>query len=124
MILLDMFVAVLPTWQIIEIWHHSLLFAGIRAHVELWENKLGELVGCPFCLSPWVALLSVVVLLLPLWLGLEAWYVVTGRVIWYAFAVSRLANLGNDLFHGKSRTPKPFGDILNNLGPFDEELEE
>lgn len=124
MILLDVFVAVLATWQIVEIWHHSLLFAGLRSRVELWENKLGELLGCPFCLSPWVALLSVIVLLLPTWLGTEEWYVIAARVVWYAFAVSRLASLSNDLFHGKSRTPKPFSDILNNLGPFDEEPEE
>lgn len=124
MVLLHVFVAVLATWQIVEIWHHSLLFAGLRSRVELWENKLGELLGCPFCLSPWVALLSVIVLLLPLWLELEGWYVIVARAVWYGFAVSRLANLGNDLFHGKSRTPKPFSDILNNLGSFDEEPEE
>ena len=115
----DVFVAVLATWQIIEIWHHSLLFAGLRSRVELWGNKLGELLGCPFCLSPWVALLSVSVLLLPRWLEINGGHVNTLRLVWYAFAVARLANLSNDLLHEKCRTPKPFDDVLGNLGPFD-----
>lgn len=120
----DVFVAVLATWQIIEIWHHSLLFSGLRARVELWGNKLGELLGCPFCLSPWVALLSVSVLLLPCWLEITGWHVITLRLIWYAFAVSRLANLGNDALHTLCRTPKPFDDILSNIGSLDDALDE
>ena len=120
----DVFIAVLATWQIIEIWHHSLLFAGLRARAELWENKLGELLGCPFCLSPWVAVLSAGVLLVPAWLQISGWCVLTLRLIWYAFAISRLANICNDIAHNTSRTPKPFNDILNNLGPFDTDSEE
>lgn len=107
----EVFVAVLATWQIIEIWHHSLLFANLRARTELWENKLGEILGCPFCLSPWVALLSTSVLLLPTWLHVTGWNIVILRVIWYAFAISRLANISNDLAHKVSRTPKPFADF-------------
>lgn len=120
----DVFVAVLATWQIIEIWHHSLLFSGLRARIELWGNELGELLGCPFCLSPWVALLSVSALLLPQWLQITGWYVTVLRVVWYAFAISRLANLSNDMLRSWCRTPKPFDDILNNLGSFDDNPEE
>ena len=95
-------VAALATWQIIEIWHHSLLFAPLRARTEMWVNKFGELLSCPFCLSPWIAALCVTVLTL-------AEYGLAGRigsVIIYAFAVSRLANLGNDFFKQYSLTPK------------------
>jgi hypothetical protein len=107
---LELIVAALATWEIIEIWHHSLLFAPLRSRVELWENKVGELLGCPFCLSPWIALLSVVVLFIPEWIGWSIWPGL--KAVWYAFAVARLANLGNDYFHDKSRTPTPYGDLF------------
>ena len=107
----DVFIAVLAVWQIVEIWHHSLLFAPARSHVELWESKLGDLLGCPFCLAPWVSLLCVVSLLLPAWLEFSSWYVLTSKCIIYAFSVSRLANLCNDFVHNKTRTPKPYADF-------------
>ena len=122
--LLDVFVAVLATWQIVEIWHHSLLFAGLRARVELWENKLGELLGCPFCLSPWIALLSVSILVLPSWLQISTWPVILLRVIWYAFAVSRVANLCNDMAHNLSRTPRSFDNTMSNLDSLEDNTEE
>ena len=122
----EVFVAVLATWQIIEIWHHSLLFASLRARTELWENKLGELLGCPFCLSPWVALFSTLILILPTWLHITGWHTVVLRVIWYAFAISRLANISNDLAHKISRTPKSFEDFLPDNSDWSpqEDLEE
>jgi len=122
--LLDVFVAVLATWQIIETWHHSLLFAGLRARVELWDSKWGELLGCPFCLSPWVALLSVSILVLPSWLQISVCPVILLRLIWYAFAVSRLANLCNDIAHNLSRTPRPFDGVTSNLDSFEDNTEE
>ena len=91
-------VAALAAWQIIEIWHHSSLFAPLRARTEMWTNKLGQLLVCPFCLSPWVALACVTCLSVPeVWLA--SWIV-------YAFAASRLANLGNDIFKQFNLTPK------------------
>jgi len=95
-------IAALATWQIVEIWHHSLLMAPLRARTEMWTNKLGELLSCPFCLSIWVALLCVVTLSLA-----ESGLVGRcGSVVIYAFAVSRLANLGNNFFKQHSLTPK------------------
>lgn len=101
-------VAALATWQIIEIWHHSSLLAPLRARVEMWTNKLGELLVCPFCLSPWVAMLCVVCLCVPsMWLA--SWVV-------YAFAAARLANLGNDFFKQYTLTPKVnFDDYFADL---------
>lgn len=97
---MNVIIAALATWQIIEIWHHSLLFAPIRSITDCWQNKLGELLSCPFCLSPWVAAICL--------LGLQefgfASLFTQGLV--YIFAVSRLANLGNDVFKIWNLTPK------------------
>lgn len=99
---MDLIVAALATWQIIEIWHHSLLMSPLRARTEMWDNKLGELLGCPFCLSPWIGLLCMI--------GLSvAEFGLVGRgvsVLIHAFAVARLANLGNDVFKRYCLTPK------------------
>ena len=104
-------IAALATWEIIEIWHHSLLFAPLRSRVELWENKLGELLGCPFCLAPWVGALSVSILCGAELLGWPIWQPLV--LVWYSFAVARLANLANDYFKDKCRTPTPYGDLFN-----------
>lgn len=105
--LTQLIVAALAVWEILEIWHHSVLFAGIRARLEYWENLAGDLLRCPFCLAPWTA---GIVLLLSSWLD---W---SGRtaalwVVW-SFAVARLANLANDAFYSVCRTVKE--DDLSN----------
>jgi len=104
--LLPIIIAALATWQIIEIWHHSYLTSPLRQRVELWRNYLGELLRCPFCLSVWVAGGCVAIL----WPWERANEVPTAlaamRGVLYALAVSRLANLGNDLSYGYCRTPR------------------
>lgn len=99
---MNLIVAALATWQIVEIWHHSLLMAPLRSRTEMWNNKLGELLGCPFCLSTWVGLLCVICL------GVGEWGLAGRSVsgIIHAFAVARLANLGNDVFKQYCLTPK------------------
>lgn len=101
--MLSLFVAALATWQIVEIWHHSSLLAYARSRAETQEGKLAYLLACPFCLSPYVALICVVVMLLP-----SAWWLLSVplQLIVQAFAVSRLANLGNDLAYKYCRTPR------------------
>tara|TARA_Y100000004_G_scaffold183199_1_gene230757 strand:+ start:461 stop:790 length:330 start_codon:yes stop_codon:yes gene_type:complete len=99
---MNLIIAALATWQIVEIWHHSSLMAGPRSLVEMWDNKLGELLSCPFCLSPWVALICVSCLEIQE-------YGFAGQaagVVIMAFAASRLANLCNDYFRKVNRTPK------------------
>ena len=106
-------VAALATWQVVEIWHHSLLMSPLRARTEMWNNKVGEALGCPFCLSVWVALFCVACLEM-------SEYGLAGRclsVLVYVFAVSRLANLGNDFFKQYNLTPKVTFD-------YDEEFDE
>lgn len=118
MTLVQLLGAGLAVWQAVEIWRHSLLFAGLRARAELLEGRLGELLGCPWCLSVWAAWLLVLPpFLLPLpsalsvldmpgasfaaWCAFRAW-----ELFVYGLAVSRLANLLNDALHGVCRTPR------------------
>lgn len=99
---MDLIVAALATWQIIEIWHHSLLLAPLRSKAEMLDNKLGELLVCPFCLSVWVAFICIATLQ-------YASSRLVGEILCllvYAFAVSRLANLGNDFFKSYCLTPR------------------
>ena len=108
-VIVALVVAALAVWEIIEIWHHSALFAPMRAIVETWDCKIGDLLRCPFCLAPWVSL-AVVLLLL----GLSEYLDAHGprplaflvKAPFYAFAVARLANLGNDLSSAYCRTPR------------------
>jgi len=96
MSLLDVFMAALATWQIIEIWHHSNMSWLAQAR-DLVERKGWFLFQCPFCLSPWVAGIVVILLAPGIWpVGIVA----------YVFGIARLANLGNDLAHKWNRTPK------------------
>lgn len=121
----EIVIAGLAVWQIIEIWRHGSLFAEPRARIELWDGVLGTLLRCGFCLAPWVAWLIVTppLFLEPFLQSLDDPWRRPGLVainIWrwivYGFAVSRLANLGNDLTHAWCRTPDRHHDV-----PFDEE---
>ena len=107
---LHFFVAALATWQIVEIWNHSPLFASQRAWTEVLEGGIrgwfGSLMMCPWCLSVWVAWFTTAWLFAAAWFDLDV-------VAWplYGFAVSRLANLGNDVFKDYCRTPTQEFDI-------------
>lgn len=129
--LTELLIAALAVWEIVEIWRHSLLFADWRSRTEVRVDRFGELMQCNFCLSPWVAAVAVVALLavdiqshhsrdtLLYWVIEIVWWVWTIlRIGIYAFAVARLANLGNDLFYDYCRTPKH-----NKLLPFVEDVD-
>lgn len=81
--------------------------------MDTWTGFLGGLLSCPFCLSPYVGLLCVSILLAPdLAVG---WYAVLraiAQTVVYAFAAARVANISNDYFHRWCRTPKTW-----SLGP-------
>lgn len=101
---LDLFAAALATWQAVEIWHHGEIFATWRARFDAildagdsgFFNYVVAMLRCPFCMSVWVGL----VCLMAAYIGSWVEYPV------YALAVSRLANLGNDLTHKWCRTPR------------------
>lgn len=128
--MINIVIAALATWQAVEIWHHSVLLAPWRAITELWENKLGELLACPYCLSVSVAWLNTGVLMVAdyrlvarlqpylcseLQTGLQFLLALFVLLI-HGLAVSRLANLGNDVFKPFCLTPHP-EDVLeeNNV---------
>ncbi len=104
---LAILVLALATWQAVEIWRHSTLFVGERAYWQSREDSwLGRMLSCPWCLSVWVAAVLV------LWyLSTEPVSVistVTKELLQLpinALAISRLANLANDLTHPLCRTP-------------------
>lgn len=118
MLLTELIIAFLATWQIIEIIHHSYLLSGWRARVELIENWWWHgLLSCPFCMSPWVAWLVCALLLgVRYGLGLEIGWLILLPI--YGLAVARLANLGNDVGHAWCRTPRENEKISKPL--FDE----
>jgi len=106
-------IGALAVWEIVEIWQHSALMAGLRARAELLDGKVGQLLRCGFCLSVWLSFM-VVPFVMPTHDPVPgdtlsmAWYAIktAGGMVLIAFAVARLANLGNDLTHGWCRTPK------------------
>ncbi len=116
MTLPGLLVAALAAWQAVEVWHHGSMFAGRRAAVQAWPDRgvrgwLAALLTCPFCLSVWVGFASAAAVTADMpqgdavwvwagWLGLGL-----VKLFAYGLAVSRLANLGNDLTKGVSRTP-------------------
>jgi hypothetical protein len=113
-VITTLIISALATWQAIEIWHHSSLFNPLRARLENYQSRVVELLRCPFCLSPWIALLCVLVLDLgaDLETGGHRLTVLLITAPIYALAASRLANVLNDLTAGFNRTPK-----FNKLGP-------
>lgn len=109
----ELVVAMLATWQLVEIWHHSRIMAPWRARMELREDWIGELLGCPYCLSVWCGWFCGLVLwgatgdgggtiLRALW----DWVMLVPRIALSGLAISRAANLGNDLSHAWCRTTR------------------
>lgn len=109
----ELIIVALATWQAVEIWHHSGLFASQRARVEESDSFGARLLSCPFCLSVWVAAITYLWFIIPLpeIAGVFNFlcFLIIGacRVLVYALAISRLANLGNDLTYNWCRTPRP-----------------
>lgn len=78
----------LGAWQAIEIWQHGSVFTRKRNQVKEWSDSwLKTLLTCPFCLGPWVSLVCLVLLLVPV-----------AQLLVLALAATRLAQLGNDFF--------------------------
>lgn len=115
----NLFIAALAVWHVVEVWHHSSLFAGWRAWFEVHDKFLSRLVLCPFCFSMWVAFVAMPFAMPKIeptkhfsddpavwvWYGAHT----AGFMLMCAFAVARLANLGNDLTHSYCRTPRDRG---------------
>ena len=104
--LLMMIVIVLAIWQSVEICHHSAIGAiwrdiGESLTQEEKTKWIGDGMLCPFCFSNWFGFLYV---------GLYSIYMFNFvEAIAFTFigglAMARLANLLNDIFHDRMRTP-------------------
>lgn len=123
---LTVLISALAVWEIVEIWHHSQLFATRRAYLEARGGWLADMLLCPFCLSVWVAFLVISILGMDVHLTqhVPRWVIDCIQLPIYGFAVARLANLFNDFARNTCRTPKdgpwPVGD---DSGPEAEETE-
>jgi len=96
----DFVITVFATAEVIEIWHHSHLFANLRAQVEVHDGFWSQLIKCPFCMAPWVALM------LSVWEWAKNSNNFPVSLLVFALAAARAANLLNDLTHSFCRTPK------------------
>lgn len=116
MTMITLVIAALAVWQAVEVWHHGAIFASVRARLEVWDTFFSRLLHCPFCLSLWVAWAAVLPpLLVPS--GSGPWW--AWRLFVYGLAVSRLANLANDLMHTWCRTPRYVFDDTPPVPPRD-----
>lgn len=90
---LEFIVCALATWQILAIWTTGEIFATVRAHLEVYSDTytVAYWLLCPFCLSPYVAILTVVTFI---WCR-DGWLFVFQLLVW-AFAVSRVAVCANE----------------------------
>jgi hypothetical protein len=109
----DFVVLILATNQVIETFHHGSIFASLRARAELGGGRLAELLVCMFCLSHWAALALVGWFFVSLvWIEDLGWFALATWPV-YGFAITRAAQILNDLVRPYSRTPRP------DLGDFD-----
>jgi hypothetical protein len=94
-------VAALANWQVIETYNHGSIFGVVRLYMEARQDKFGELLSCMFCLSHWTALLIAVGISYTVAQPMSFY-----MLLIYAFAVTRLSQLGNDCFYYYGKTPR------------------
>lgn len=101
--------AALAAWQVTEVLHHSEIALPIRrwaarnTQTGVLRSFISKAYNCPFCLSHWVSGAAVVIVAAAS--ELSPWCYYLKYAIWI-LAVTRLANLGNDLAYNYTRTPK------------------
>jgi hypothetical protein len=100
----NIIVAALATWQLVDVIHHAKIAYPIRQWALAAADSggrwafVGKMISCPYCLAHWVALAFVLALASPLSPVL--------KLVAMALAVTRLANIGNDLLKQIDLTPK------------------
>lgn len=118
----ELLTAALAVWQAVEVVNHSEAAAPVRAAAEATDALWARILRCPYCLSVWAGAAAAAALLLtparptgefpagwPVWDGIRfvAWNAAfLVRLGLYGLAVSRLANLANDVAYDAGRTPK------------------
>jgi len=97
----------LGVWAAVECLHHGAIFERLRAYLEARGGFFSELFVCPYCLSHNVGLLLAAVAETVTVLSTGWSWSILPRYLLVWLAAVRLANLGNDLAHDRSRTPRP-----------------
>lgn len=93
--ILDILCLVLAHRYAMAIWFHGSIFASCRAYLEEKESWYAELLTCPLCLAPWMALVMVLAYLGSLELQ-DAWPLVIHVPI-YALALAQASRLTNGI---------------------------
>jgi hypothetical protein len=106
MILVGIVATALATWSLVEVLTRGSLFRWVRAYFEAYDNWIGDLARCRFCLSYWAGAVTTLVWELSCsWNPLQ-WIGDIPVLILVWLANVRLANLLSDLTHNISRTPR------------------
>lgn len=123
--LIDVFViAGFASWQVVETWHHGSLFAEWNKWLKSykksgkgtwWQKFFCNLLICPFCLAHWTSGVCVLVLLLTGPDSVLRWPV-------YVLAVTRLAQLLNDVTHRICRSPSSEADASSDIDDEDVDI--
>jgi hypothetical protein len=106
---LKLVVSLMAAWQIVETLRHGSVFLWLRRwanghldHPALLVRKAATLANCPFCLSHWAPLFPLAAMCYgPVWI----------RFLMVSLALTRAAQLLNDLTHSFSHSP-PSGEEL------------
>ena len=120
-------VVIFAATQVVEIIHHGSIFGPkgylpLRPCAERWAKGknlplrcLGQLISCPFCLSPWVCTTLAF-----------SWYFggVYVKLVIAGFAIARGANILNDITHGITRSPETTEESTDTNVTTDEDYRE
>lgn len=115
-------VASFAAWQGTETLTHGSIFDRPRAYLEARGGFWGDLVGCSFCLSHWVAFIITAISLATAILASHAPVKAAWGFVVYWLAVTRCSQLLNDLCHKITRTPK-YGEAQSTLDEIESQLD-
>lgn len=113
-LLADLLIAGFAGWQVVETWHHGSIFREVRERLKTmrsdktrsWlERKFYELFICPFCSSHWVCFGWATIMLST---DSDSFW----RLPVYTFAITRVAQLLNDVTHSITRSPGDEEEIV------------
>ncbi len=105
----------LAVWQITETVHHGSIFANFRAYFETQEGFFADLILCSFCFSHWAGFFVTAIILPVAVLDTGAHWIWLTMFPVISLAMTRLAQLLNDLTHSKCRTPRIQYDTTHDL---------
>jgi hypothetical protein len=108
--IVDVLVGILCTGALTELVRHDGRLSEFRTKIAtldggLFTRLLKGVIGCGYCLSHWMALVTIFLLILPRLLWPNSTISLCIYLVAVALAVTRGANLVNDIFKRHCRTP-------------------